>query len=72
MPVYRYKCTQCEEEFTALTSLGRENETRCKKCGSSRVEKLLPRSFVGRSSEGNITGEGCSTCSASSCGSCKS
>lgn len=72
MPIYRYKCKKCEKEFTALTSISREDEVRCKNCGSSQIEKLLPRSFIGRSSEGAIAGGGCSTCAASSCGSCKS
>jgi len=35
-------------------------------------EKLLPRSFIGKTSEGKIGGtSGCSTCTASSCRSCK-
>jgi len=72
MPLYRYKCNECKEEFTALTTLGKENETRCKKCGSSKVEKLLPRVFVGRTGDKALAGAGgCSTCSASTCRSCK-
>ncbi|MBE0477544.1 zinc ribbon domain-containing protein [Candidatus Aerophobetes bacterium] len=70
MPVYRFKCKKCEEEFTALTAMGRENEIKCKKCGSSNIEKLLPRFFIGKTAEGKITGGACSTCSASSCTSC--
>lgn len=71
MPLYRYKCKKCEEEFTALTGMGKESETTCKKCGSSEVEKLLPRSFSGRSNEKAVAGTGgCSSCSSSSCSSC--
>ncbi len=71
MPLYRYECKDCGEEFTALTTLGKENETKCKKCGSLNVKKLLPRSFVGRTSEGVVAGTGgCSTCTSSSCSSC--
>jgi len=71
MPIYRYKCKSCNEEFTALTSIDKENEVRCERCGSSEVEKLLPRSFVGRTSGGKIAGGECSACTASSCRTCR-
>jgi putative FmdB family regulatory protein len=72
MPLYRYKCNQCKEEFTALTALGKESEIRCKKCGNSKVEKLLPRFFTGRTAGKALAGTGgCSTCSAPTCRSCK-
>ncbi len=72
MPLYRYKCKECQEEFTSLTTIGKENETTCKKCGSSHVERLLPRSFVGRSGGKSVSGTGgCSTCTASTCKSCR-
>ena len=71
MPLYRYKCAQCKEEFTRLVSLANDDKTKCKKCGSLRVEKLLPRFISGRTEEGTVIGGGsCSTCQASSCASC--
>jgi len=71
MPLYRYKCTQCKEEFTRLVSLTNGDKIKCEKCGSLRLEKLLPRFISGRTKEGAlIGGNSCSTCQASSCTSC--
>jgi len=72
MPLYRYKCKNCGEEFTSLVFVSKEEEIKCKRCGSYEVKKLLPRFFTGRTSEGKIGGiSGCSTCTASSCKNCK-
>jgi len=70
MPLYRYECSRCKKEFTTLCGMGKEDTVNCNECGSSQVEKLLPRFFTARTSEGNITGKGCSTCAASSCAGC--
>jgi len=72
MPLYRFRCKNCNLEFTTLVFLSQENNVKCKRCESEDVEKLLPRSFIGKTSEGKIGGtSGCSTCTASSCRSCK-
>jgi putative FmdB family regulatory protein len=74
MPIYEYKCTQCENEFEKLV-FGKE-EIVCPKCGKS-VEKLM--SCCSFKSKDNASGEtktssssksGCGTCSATSCASC--
>jgi len=71
MPLYRYKCTQCKEEFTRLVSLANGDEIKCEECGSSEVKKLLPRFISRRTEEGTVIGgNSCSTCQASSCTSC--
>ena len=71
MPLYRYKCTQCKEEFIRLVSLANGDKIKCEKCGSLRLEKLLPRFISGRTKEGTVIGgNSCSTCQASSCTSC--
>ena len=71
MPLYRYECSQCKEEFTKLVSLANDDNIRCKKRGSSDVKKLLPRFISGRTEEGAVIGgSSCSTCQASSCTSC--
>ena len=71
MPLYRYKCLGCREEFTRLVNLGKENELKCAKCGSSRLEKLLPRFISGRTKEGPVAGtSSCATCRAPTCAPC--
>jgi len=71
MPLYRFKCKSCSEEFVVLCGIGKEEKVTCKNCGSSRIEKLLPRHFVGKTAEGKLAGSACSTCTASSCKSCQ-
>lgn len=72
MPLYRYKCNQCGKEFTELTAIEKENLVKCKKCGSQKIEKLLPRFFSGRTGKRTLAGTGgCSTCSASTCRTCR-
>jgi len=71
MPLYRYKCENCGEEFVSLVTIGKEKEIRCKKCGNSQLKKLIPKSFIGRNKEGPTPGmSSCSTCRSTSCDSC--
>ncbi len=71
MPLYRFLCKDCGQEFTRLTSIGKESEVKCEMCGSSKLEKLIPRSITGRTKEGATIGmSSCSTCRATSCASC--
>jgi len=63
MPLYRYKCSQCKEEFTQLVSLNNDDKIKCEKCGSSEVKKLLPKFISGRTEESAVIGgNSCSTC----------
>jgi putative FmdB family regulatory protein len=70
MPIYEYKCTQCNEEFEMLV-FGNKNVD-CPKCMSPEVKKKLSvfgmsgveKPFAGSSS-------GCTSCSKGTCGSCK-
>lgn len=51
MPIYEYKCSDCETVFEILTtSEHRDNEVRCQKCQSSRVAKLLSASAIHKGS----------------------
>ena len=71
MPLYRFLCKDCRQEFTRLTSIGKEIEVKCEVCESSKLEKLIPRSITSRTKEGaTIGGSSCSTCQAISCASC--
>lgn len=47
MPIYEYKCSDCDAVFEILTtSEHHDNEVRCQKCQSSRVVKLLSASAI--------------------------
>ncbi|MBI4653719.1 MAG: zinc ribbon domain-containing protein [Nitrospirae bacterium] len=66
MPIFEYKCQTCEEEFEKLVS-GTNVEISCPKCGSRDVKKKF--SVFGMSGvEKQISS--CSSCNATSCGSC--
>jgi len=43
MPIYEYKCQKCGCKFEKLV-FG-ENEIKCPKCNSKRIEKLFPSSI---------------------------
>ena len=58
MPIYSYKCNQCEDEFDLLVSLSEEAEApRCPKCGSDDLRKKI--SLFGLCS-GSESESGCS------------
>ena len=50
MPIFEYKCNQCEKEFEKLVFAGEENNISCPKCKSMEVEKKMSAtSFMGSS-----------------------
>ena len=70
MPIYEYRCNQCGEDFEKLVY---SNTTvACPKCSSQDIKKKLSafgmsgveKPFAGSSS-------GCTSCSKSTCTSCK-
>ena len=45
MPIYEYRCTECEHEFRKIQ--GNFNAIKkCPKCGKKKLKKLLSRSAV--------------------------
>ncbi len=61
MPIYRYKCSDCGEEFDFLhKSPGASEEVVCPKCGSKKAEKLLS-SFSVSGGDSSSSGPSCST-----------
>jgi putative FmdB family regulatory protein len=72
MPIYEFSCTQCDAVFEELVRNG--TTPRCPQCSSGEVRRLLSR-FAVHSSSPNLGGAGsgksCSTCSASSCDTCR-
>ena len=52
MPLYKYRCTECESTFKVLQKNGKKDEKpECPECGSSEVERMI--SSVGIRFKGN-------------------
>ncbi len=71
MPIYEFRCTQCNDCFEVLV-LAREEEmvARCPKCGSEEFERVMSRAAViGGASAPSGESATCRTrsCSAGSC-----
>jgi putative FmdB family regulatory protein len=41
MPIYEYRCQECEERFEEFLSSSTNPAPPCPKCGSTSVERLL-------------------------------
>ncbi len=65
MPLYEYRCADCETVFDALRSMSNADAPiACSKCGSENTARMISL-FSAIGSRGVIAGAG------SSCGSCK-
>lgn len=76
MPLYEYKCKQCDEVFELLRSRSEaDTQVPCPRCKEGPVTRLMSV-FCGRSGSGGeshaVAGSGrCAGCSASSCAGCR-
>jgi putative FmdB family regulatory protein len=41
MPIYEYICSKCTERFSMLQSIHSKDDTRCPRCDSNNVKKIL-------------------------------
>jgi putative FmdB family regulatory protein len=41
MPMFKYRCRDCQEEFEELVSFDRSNDMECPACQSHNTEKLV-------------------------------
>ncbi|MFW6107480.1 MAG: FmdB family zinc ribbon protein [bacterium] len=48
MPIFEYKCEECGHVTEVLERAGSRADHKCRKCGSSRMEKLLSAFGVGK------------------------
>lgn len=72
MPIYEFLCKKCGKQFEALVSIGGEKGVSCKICGNRDIQKLFSSFGIGGgSSKLKSASNGCSTCSATSCNTCK-
>lgn len=55
MPIYEFECRACHRKTTALVmSRARIGEVRCRKCGSSDLERLFSRFATPRSEDSRL------------------
>jgi putative FmdB family regulatory protein len=65
MPIYEYKCTNCNEVFDEFQPVGASNENvKCPNCGTLKPDRLLSAfSSSGSSVGGSVSSAG--SCSSS-------
>jgi len=49
MPIFEFRCTECNERFEALRLSAEPAALRCPRCGGGRAERLISAFAVGRS-----------------------
>ncbi|MFN3567697.1 MAG: FmdB family zinc ribbon protein [Caldimicrobium sp.] len=72
MPIYEFQCEECGEIFEELVLSGQIGGVHCKKCKSSKVNKVVSQvAFKSGSKFVSSSGSACGSCSGGSCSSCK-
>jgi len=71
MPLFEYKCRDCGTAFEKIVATS-ATRVQCKKCSSSKVEKLLSVFAVGTASHSHSAPEAgpCASCGAAQRGMC--
>jgi len=74
MPIYEYRCLNCNEEFEAIIFSG-DDKVSCPHCNRDKLDKLERlMSACGFKSSGSFTpssgSSDCSSCSSTNCSSC--
>lgn len=73
MPIYEFKCLNCDHDFEELCSMG-SNSVKCPLCASLETKrKVSVFSAKSTGSEGTksiASGHSCGTCHGGSCGTC--
>lgn len=71
MPIYEYRCLDCQKKFEVLHLNQEEKEIICPYCQSKNIKRIM--SIFASSGFDDLlgtSGSGCSTCSGSSCSTC--
>jgi putative FmdB family regulatory protein len=69
VPLFEYQCRDCETRFEVLV-FRREEETKCRNCGSTKVSQLLSTFAVAGTSDRAPEPGPCGGCSAAQRGTC--
>ena len=57
MPLFKYRCLDCLEEFEELVSFSQSHEMECQSCSSKNTEKLVSAfATIGNSTTGTSVG----------------
>jgi putative FmdB family regulatory protein len=71
MPIYEFKCEDCDNEFEDLVFSSSPNDVCCPKCEGVNVKRLMSvSSFKSSGNFSSSAGPSCSGCTSSNCGSC--
>ncbi len=66
MPIYEYKCKNCDDVFEEFQSMGASSESlKCPKCGTTAPDRLFSAFASSVSNTGNAVSSG-SSCSSGS------
>jgi len=60
MPMFEYKCSECESKFEILTKNNDDNKVSCPECNSSKVKKLFS-AFSASTGSMSYSDSSCST-----------
>ncbi len=61
MPIYEYKCNDCDAVFELLTTTSEDNKkVHCSKCNSDNVTKLISAGSSLSGGGGSLNSAGCS------------
>lgn len=63
MPIFEYKCSDCEKIFEIIHLPGRDSELKCASCGGTNLKKLISAPFL-PSSVGKPANDELKTCCA--------
>lgn len=67
MPIYEYRCNDCERDFEALVrSMVQTEDVKCPTCGSTRVKKAI--SLFGATTGGSRSSGVAASTAGASCG----
>jgi putative FmdB family regulatory protein len=76
VPLYEYRCTDCDHRFDALVPAGRADQTACPSCGAEPARRLLSVFSAPRAGAGPVRGgDGAAAapsggCCGGACGAC--
>ncbi len=59
MPLYKYRCAKCGHVVERIEKANASGRPTCEKCGSRRMEKMMPTFSVG--SAAGVSGSSCPT-----------
>lgn len=55
MPIYEYRCSECGKKSTFATLSVKSSLTpKCRKCGSTKLKKIVSRVAISRSEESRL------------------